>query len=122
MTTLFTAELLRLFVEMPNDQWRALTASMGTMYRARSTKETYIVDSVRPYFPLDVPPQSEWEEVRSRINAVRHQVLLRHQIEDEANGVSTDESPRARKRAYQRDYMRRLRQRKREAKVAAEQN
>jgi hypothetical protein len=122
MTTLFTAELLRLFVEMPSDKWRALTAAMGTMYRARITKETYIVDSVRPFFPFDVPPQTEWEEVRSRINAVRHQVLLRHQIEDETNGVATDESPRARKRTYQREYMRRLRQKRRETKAAVEEN
>lgn len=112
--TVFTKEMLTTFVHMSPNEWRALTVSMGVLYRVRLNKETHIVDRVHKVFGNDVPSQAEWNEVKRKVNKVRRQVLLAKQIEDEEAGVSTDESPRAKKRAYQREYMRRIRARKKE--------
>lgn len=107
--TAFTKEMLTSFVHMPPDEWRALTVSMGVMYRVRLYKETYIVDSVRNVFGNDIPSQAEWEAVKHKVNKVRRQVRFARQRDDEDAGVTTNDSPRARKRAYQRVYMRRRR-------------
>jgi hypothetical protein len=106
---IFTKEMLTNFVYMPPKDWRALTVSMGVMYRVRLYKETHIVDSVRDIFGTDIPPQAEWNEVKKKVNKVRRQVTLAKQREDEEAGVTTNDSPRAKKRVYQRAYMRRRR-------------
>lgn len=113
MTT-FTREMLTTFVHMPPNDWRALTVSMGVMYRVRLYKETHIVDSVRNIFGTDIPPKVEWDEVKKKVNKVRRQVALAQQRMDEEAGVTTNDSPRAKKRVYQREYMRRRRARERE--------
>jgi hypothetical protein len=104
-----TTELLTSFVNMDGKEWRALTVSMGVMYRVRLDRETYIVDSVRKVFGDDVPAQREWEKIKRTVNAVRRQVRRQKQKDDFMQGVTTNDSPYARKRAYQRDYMRRRR-------------
>lgn len=104
-----TTELLTSFVNMDGKEWRALTVSMGVMYRVRLDRETYIVDSVRKVFGSDVPSRDAWEKIKRRVNAVRRQVRRQNQRDEFLSGVTTNDSPYARKRAYQRDYMRRRR-------------
>lgn len=106
---IFTKEMLTSFVYMPPDEWRALTVSMGVLYRVRLYKETHIVDRVHQVFGDNIPQKDEWDAVRHKVNTVRRQVRdAGHSVTGEA-GVATNELHRVRKRDYQRDYMRRYR-------------
>lgn len=120
LSKVFTRDLLTTFVNMPANEWRALTCAIGTLYRVRLTKESYVVDRVQEVFGDDVPPRDQWEVVKDRVNKVRRQAALTALKEAEASGAVPDEqTSRFKKREYQREYMRKVRAKKKQDVVAS---
>jgi hypothetical protein len=121
LSNVFTREILTTFLEMPANEWRALTCAVGTLYRTRLTHPEYVIDRVAEVFGDNVPPREQWNTVKDRVNKLRRQAALEAQRKAEASGaIPEDQTAKFKKREYQRTYMRNLRaQRKQAASVAA---